>query len=47
MEVREAEKIRQQWKGEDCNHPTWAKEQFEGMDTGDKVCTRCGHDQQR
>jgi hypothetical protein len=43
MQMGEAARLQQQWGNDPCDHPSWEKEYHLGSDTGDKVCSRCGH----
>lgn len=42
MDVKEAMQLREKWDGSKCEHLQLEKEYFNGMATGDKVCTNCG-----
>jgi hypothetical protein len=43
MQMDEAGRRVGQWGDKPCDHPSWEKEYHLGSDTGDKVCSRCGH----
>ena len=43
MQMDEAWGRQQQWGNKSCEHPSWEKEYHLGSDTGDKVCSVCGH----
>ena len=42
IQMDSAEQIRQNWAGKPCNHPSFSKEYFFSMSTGDYVCNQCG-----
>jgi hypothetical protein len=43
MQHEKALKLMKEWGNKPCNHPNVEKEYYLGTDTGDKVCTQCGH----
>ncbi|MCL2405006.1 MAG: hypothetical protein FWC92_05615 [Defluviitaleaceae bacterium] len=42
MQTDEASRLRKEWGGKPCNHPSTEREYFLGASTGDLVCTSCG-----
>jgi hypothetical protein len=43
MQMEKAKRLREQWGDKPCDNPRFDKEYYLGADTGDKVCTICGH----
>jgi hypothetical protein len=44
MEMRQAYVLRAQWGDKPCLHPKFATQFYQGMPTGDFVCTTCGRE---
>lgn len=42
MELSEANRLKRLWGGKPCPHPDLERETFNGVKTGDRVCTTCG-----
>ncbi|MFF9175997.1 hypothetical protein [Streptomyces sp. NPDC014793] len=45
MQMDEAARLRSEWEAKGsppCDHPSLVKEYWQGSDTGDKVCEKCG-----
>jgi hypothetical protein len=44
MQMEKAHQLRKIWGDKPpCKNPIFAKEYIQGSDTGDLVCTNCGH----
>ena len=42
MEMKKVQRLRTAWGDKPCDHPDYDRENYRGMDTGDKVCMQCG-----
>lgn len=42
METPDAEALRREWAGRDCEHPASEPEYYLASPTGDEVCVQCG-----
>lgn len=42
MQMKEAERLQEEWGDKPCHHPHLTKEYFMGAHTGDYACTTCG-----
>jgi hypothetical protein len=44
LEMRQAYVLRYQWGDKPCLHPRFETQFYQGMPTGDFVCTTCGRE---
>ena len=44
MEMRQAYVLRYQWGDKPCVHPQFTPQSYQGMPTGDFICTTCGRE---
>lgn len=44
MEMRQAYVLRYRWGDKPCLHPKFTLQFYQGMPTGDYVCTTCGRE---
>jgi hypothetical protein len=44
MEMRQAYMLRYRWGDKPCLHPKFEVQFYQGMPTGDYVCTTCGRE---
>jgi hypothetical protein len=44
MEMRQAYVLRNQWGDKPCLHPRFTPQSYQGIPTGDYVCTTCGRE---
>lgn len=42
MQIKKANKLREEWGNKPCDHPSLEKEYHNGSATGDYVCKQCG-----
>ena len=42
IQSEDAKKLQSEYGDKICNHPSWGKECYLGMTTGDYVCLQCG-----
>lgn len=42
IQMKDAEEMRKAWGNKPCDHPSFSKEYFNGMNTGDYICNQCG-----
>ena len=42
MQMEKAKHLRREWGDKPCDHPTFDKEYYLSMQTGDYVCEQCG-----
>lgn len=42
IQESDAVRLRNNWKGGECEHPSFAKEYYLGSSTGDYICDACG-----
>ncbi len=42
MDMSEAAHLQKKWAGKPCGHSSTKRETFNGVKTGDRVCTTCG-----